>query len=83
MTVIAVAVFIAEIATYIAVGMACWRAHPALAAVVVVAMAVWWGTLHSPRAPRRLPWVWDVMLRCAWFGIGLACLVADVHHHSH
>lgn len=83
MTVIAVAVFFAEVVTYIAVGMAGWRIHPVLAVVGVVAMAVWWGTFHSPRAAVRLPNALDVTLRCAWFGIGLACLVVDVHHHSH
>lgn len=55
MTVRDVAYFAAEMGVYAAVGVTGWRHHPAAGIAAVLAMAVWWGALHSPRAPIHLP----------------------------
>lgn len=74
MTVGDIAWFAAEMATYVAVGVAGWRVHPTAGACVVLMMALWWGSLHSPRAAIHLPTRLDATLRIAWFGIGILCV---------
>lgn len=73
-----VLVFVAEVACYVAVGVAGWRVHPAVAVAAVGLMATWWGAAHSPRAPIRLPLAVDRALRVLWFAIGFtaACWAA-------
>lgn len=66
-------VFLAEIAVYVCVAVAAGRVHLWLGVVAVLAMAIWWGALHAPKARWRLPRIADRALRCAWFLIGLGC----------
>lgn len=63
--------FAAEMATYVCVGVACWRVHPLAAVAAVAAMAAWWGLLHSPKARWHLPRPLDLVVRTVWFTIGL------------
>lgn len=77
-----VAVFAAESAVYVAVGVAGWRAgsgtwtRPLLAASAVAVMALWWGMLHALKAPVDLPPGADAVLRALWFAVGVAALLA-------
>lgn len=71
-----VAVFAAELLVYALVASAAWRYRPgAVGGVVMVVasvavMALWWGTLHSPKAVIELPRAADLMLRVGWFAMG-------------
>lgn len=73
-----VGVFVAEVAVYVAVVAAGWQFRPGsvvgvlTAIVAVLVMALWWGALHSPKAPLRLPTGVDLVLRGVWFAIGAA-----------
>lgn len=70
----AVLMFLAELGVYAAVGVAGWRLHPGLGVASVLAMALWWGLLHSPKARFRAPRSLDLVLKVAWFVIGFAAL---------
>ena len=78
MTVQEVAVFIAEVVTYVAVAMLCWRIHPVAALAGLAVLALWWGTFHAPRAMIHLPVTMDLVLRIVWFSIGLVCLAGEL-----
>lgn len=71
-----VAVFAAELAVYAVAGALAWRAHPVFGLLAVLALATWWGLLHSPKARVRLPRAVDRTLRGAWFAICAACALA-------
>ncbi|WP_334142691.1 YrdB family protein [Rhabdothermincola sp.] len=68
--------FLLELGSLAALAFVGWSVSWVLAIALPVAMAVLWGTLIAPKAPRRLPDPWRLGVEACLFGaVGLALAV--------